>query len=864
MPALFPLLYDKPFFNFFSHESVSKCARAASVLHVQAHENIVCMGDKVGAVLIVLFGCLSLSYTQVDGRECLVRHLLPGQAVGELALLCGDVSTVSATAVVPSVVVKVAGPTVSALLRNEAGKAVECLLFHLAIQYHSTHLDRLDQKDLVWGSKQWDGVRRAENLAVQERAAQMCHLHVFSHDETGTVKTAIERLAARMNDAGNPVYAATAEAAGVSREFTIEFVAPGSADRMMADSEGPALVSIVAPPRLKVTMELHCSDKVTPYMLAFREMRENVEADPYALSMLKRYAAVTSEHTVRSTPHGFIFDVEGDTLRQDAELARVDAYLSDLHKHKRVNRGLPVWEKMPLMFFVDGIFDREWDRAAERRGEYSSGNFREMASLVESIKSDDRVAELKARTPHRNQRLWRHVEKWREWHYVRQSVPEEGAAFQFFKEGPPRKTAALHIHPLHNWKTLTGLMLVKPQALLDKEKQTLVLSFQDKQLASVQALQQHAGLKTQVKAHKVELSRILAAMQTERGEIKKKFQVLKDGWNGEAVAAIKRARKQIDVLEQDFESVSQTKDRLKALYKLRGNSSDALKWKGSLALDAVWLALSRHTDAREDDVAAYSNAHGGAVEFDLINSINVPDITHPLDLLETPHILKWVQSDKELSKRPAHVRAISTALEKQQINGRMLMHLEKVDLMRMGLQGPVARLLLVRIESFKKDHSLGTFNAAIEKQHALSAELAMIQTPTEEHAFLKAQFNLEDRQVPDHTHSLCPVTAHASQLSLSLSLFLSLSFSLYLTPAPHYPRQVLVYSNTFQKFDFLKRSEIAMVDITAAVASATGNKLHPQILKTLQKKFDPDNSGTIDLVCFCQINKSALVAGGTS
>jgi len=118
------------------------------------------------------------------------------------------------------------------------------------------------------------------------------------------------------------------------------------------------------------------------------------------------------------------------------------------------------------------------------------------------------------------------------------------------------------------------------------------------------------------------------------------------------------------------------------------------------------------------------------------------------------------------------------------------------------------------------------------------------------------------------------VTAHASHLSLSLSLslsfslslllFLSLSFSLYLTPAPHYPCQVLVYCDTFQKFDFLKRSEIAMVDIAAAVATATGSKLHPQILKTLQKKFDPDNSGTIDLVCFCQINKSALMAGGTS
>jgi|NorSeaMetagenome_1021524.scaffolds.fasta_scaffold103242_1 hypothetical protein len=55
---------------------------------------------------------------------------------------------------------------------------------------------------------------------------------------------------------------------------------------------------------------------------------------------------------------GFLFDIEGDWLRDDAEVERIDAYIRQFHNDKRVNRGAPVWEKMPLMFFVDGVFDR--------------------------------------------------------------------------------------------------------------------------------------------------------------------------------------------------------------------------------------------------------------------------------------------------------------------------------------------------------------------------------------------------------------------------------------------------------------------------------------------------------------------------
>jgi hypothetical protein len=61
------------------------------------------------------------------------------------------------------------------------------------------------------------------------------------------------------------------------------------------------------------------------------------------------------------------------------------------------------------------------------------------------------------------------------------------------------------------------------------------------------------------------------------------------------VDTIKRARKDIDMLEQQFEMVSESKKRLKTMYNLRGNSSSALKWKGKQALDTVWDAMAHYT-----------------------------------------------------------------------------------------------------------------------------------------------------------------------------------------------------------------------------------------------------------------------------
>ncbi len=58
---------------------------------------------------------------------------------------------------------------------------------------------------------------------------------------------------------------------------------------------------------------------------------------------------------------------------------------------------------------------------------------------------------------------------------------------------------------------------------------------------------------------------------------------------------------------------------------------------------------------------------------------------HKLDLIQVEHVLLWVDSDEELRKNSANQFAIKKAIDSQQITGRMLLHLNKQDLMRMGL-----------------------------------------------------------------------------------------------------------------------------------------------------------------------------------
>ena len=60
-------------------------------------------------------------------------------------------------------------------------------------------------------------------------------------------------------------------------------------------------------------------------------------------------------------------------------------------------------------------------------------------------------------------------------------------------------------------------------------------------------------------------------------------------------------------------------------------------------------------------------------------------------------------------------------------------------------------------------------------------------------------------------------------------------------------------------YSFPFAGEINMDDLSAAVASCGAN-LHPQILKAAKRQYDPDNSGTLDIVNFFQITKTAIMS----
>ena len=58
----------------------------------------------------------------------------------------------------------------------------------------------------------------------------------------------------------------------------------------------------------------------------------------------------------------------------------------------------------------------------------------------------------------------------------------------------------------------------------------------------------------------------------------------------------------------------------------------------------------------------------------------------------------------------------------------------------------LARLLLIRIESFKAERKIGKPEPSVEKQHGTSAEFALL-APEERKYFLKNFFELDERQV---------------------------------------------------------------------------------------------------------------------
>lgn len=179
-----------------------------------------------------------------------------------------------------------------------------------------------------------------------------------------------------MNSSGKVIFDAAKTASDVDLDFIFEFDEPmpeGVSEESQREKKEAGVLKEVEKAQASLRAEFECSDRVKSYFLAFNDIANASEPDPYAMAVLRRHSSGVHSQHVRATPDGIMFDTEVDWLRDNAEAQRIEDYMRALNHHKRLTRCAPVWEKMPLMFFVDGVFDREWDRAADSRAEYSSG-----------------------------------------------------------------------------------------------------------------------------------------------------------------------------------------------------------------------------------------------------------------------------------------------------------------------------------------------------------------------------------------------------------------------------------------------------------------------------------------------------------
>ena len=184
-PVLLPVLYQQPIFNFFQPQALKQCVENCSLLYYTTDEDVVCMGDKCSALFLVLFGRIRLFRTAVDGPESVLQDLKAGEVMGEESLLYNDAFSVTASALEPTVLVKVPLTSMSAVLKNDPLKSAHCVLYHEALQYRKGDIERAaKEKEIVWGSRQWDKLRAEENNFVLKRMETVCQLHVFSMQAT--------------------------------------------------------------------------------------------------------------------------------------------------------------------------------------------------------------------------------------------------------------------------------------------------------------------------------------------------------------------------------------------------------------------------------------------------------------------------------------------------------------------------------------------------------------------------------------------------------------------------------------------------------------------------------------------------------
>jgi hypothetical protein len=180
-------------------------------------------------------------------------------------------------------------------------------------------------------------------------------------------------------------------------------------------------------------------------------------------------------------------------------------------------------------------------------------------------------------------------------------------------------------------------------------------------------------------------------------------------------------------------------------------------------------------------------------------------------------VCKWILTDPVLQRAPSRRNKMVETISKHEVDGRTLFNCTKVDLQRMGLQGPSARLLLSRVFYLMKE--TGAVNKRkVTQVERISAEYASMTNEEAKDELLREMLLLGE------------------DLLVELKVI-------------------------FSQYDPNGNEEIPCKMIGKILADQ-GDDIHINELARLSKIADPDDSGACDLVGFCAaMRETSFVVG---
>lgn len=308
----------------------------------------------------------------------------------------------------------------------------------------------------------------------------------------------------------------------------------------------------------------------------------------------------------------------------------------------------------------------------------------------------------------------------------------------------------------------------------------------------------------------------LEEMEDVRARMKSAETTLQVEWNGEAFAAYKAAKGELELMQARFDRQRQAKERAKTLNQTRRQSGVALQWRSDAAMNKVLDTFRAQKDEILDPIGALANVVGGEIERDVLDAIERVDFVIEAHRMTPAEVAAWARGDAVLKQSARIQEQVVGVLERFGIDGRMLMHLDKDDLLRMGLLGPDARVALVAAAGLKKRLRMETAKSRAQAtRFKLNMRVALLD--------------------PD-------VRAIDALLGEELELE---------------QKQLLGLRKAFMKQDWERKGEILWKEAVKA-AAALGMEANERRLEELKTTLEPSEALSLDLVGFCRFGKGLL------